>query len=58
MIGGAEKFLARGRELHDQGKYLLAQGIRQAFRPSRSQAAKACWRTCSSSSATSRRTWA
>ncbi|MCE9554863.1 MAG: MBL fold metallo-hydrolase [Planctomycetes bacterium] len=27
MMGGAEKILARGRELHDQGKYLLAQEI-------------------------------
>lgn len=27
MMGGADKILARGRELHDQGKYLLAQEI-------------------------------
>jgi len=27
MMGGAEKILARGRELYDQGKYLLAQEI-------------------------------
>lgn len=27
MMGGAEKILARGRQLHDQGKYLLAQEI-------------------------------
>jgi alkyl sulfatase BDS1-like metallo-beta-lactamase superfamily hydrolase len=27
MMGGAEKILARARELHDQGKYLLAQEI-------------------------------
>ena len=27
MMGGAEKILARGRELHDQGKYMLAQEI-------------------------------
>jgi alkyl sulfatase BDS1-like metallo-beta-lactamase superfamily hydrolase len=27
MMGGAEKILARGRELFDQGKYLLAQEI-------------------------------
>ena len=27
MMGGAEKIMARGRELHDQGKYLLAQEI-------------------------------
>jgi alkyl sulfatase BDS1-like metallo-beta-lactamase superfamily hydrolase len=27
MMGGAEKILARGRDLHDQGKYLLAQEI-------------------------------
>jgi alkyl sulfatase BDS1-like metallo-beta-lactamase superfamily hydrolase len=27
MMGGAEKILARGRELHDQGKYRLAQEI-------------------------------
>ena len=27
MMGGAAKILARGRELHDQGKYLLAQEI-------------------------------
>ena len=26
-MGGAEKILARGRELHDEGKYLLAQEI-------------------------------
>lgn len=27
MMGGAKKILARGRELHDEGKYLLAQEI-------------------------------
>jgi alkyl sulfatase BDS1-like metallo-beta-lactamase superfamily hydrolase len=27
LMGGSEKILARGRELHDQGKYLLAQEI-------------------------------
>jgi alkyl sulfatase BDS1-like metallo-beta-lactamase superfamily hydrolase len=27
MMGGAEKILAKGRELHDQGQYLLAQEI-------------------------------
>ena len=27
MMGGAEKILARGRVLHDEGKYLLAQEI-------------------------------
>jgi alkyl sulfatase BDS1-like metallo-beta-lactamase superfamily hydrolase len=27
MMGGAEKILLKGRELHDQGKYLLAQEI-------------------------------
>ena len=27
MMGGADKIMARGRELHDQGKYLLAQEI-------------------------------
>jgi alkyl sulfatase BDS1-like metallo-beta-lactamase superfamily hydrolase len=27
MMGGAEKILARGRELHDQGKYRLAQEV-------------------------------
>ena len=27
MMGGGAKILARGRELHDQGKYLLAQEI-------------------------------
>lgn len=27
MMGGAAKILGRGRELHDQGKYLLAQEI-------------------------------
>ncbi len=27
MMGGASKILAKGRELHDQGKYLLAQEI-------------------------------
>ncbi|MFO0846064.1 MAG: alkyl sulfatase dimerization domain-containing protein [Gemmataceae bacterium] len=27
MMGGADKILAKGRELHDQGKYLLAQEI-------------------------------
>ena len=27
MMGGGEKILAKGRELHDQGKYLLAQEI-------------------------------
>ena len=27
MMGGAEKIIARGRDLHDQGKYLLAQEI-------------------------------
>ncbi len=27
MMGGAEKIMARGRQLHDEGKYLLAQEI-------------------------------
>jgi alkyl sulfatase BDS1-like metallo-beta-lactamase superfamily hydrolase len=27
MMGGAEKIMARGRQLHDQGEYLLAQEI-------------------------------
>ena len=27
MMGGADKIMARGRQLHDQGKYLLAQEI-------------------------------
>jgi alkyl sulfatase BDS1-like metallo-beta-lactamase superfamily hydrolase len=27
MMGGTEKIMTRGRELHDQGKYLLAQEI-------------------------------
>ncbi|MGA9579129.1 MAG: alkyl sulfatase dimerization domain-containing protein, partial [Terrimicrobiaceae bacterium] len=27
MMGGAEKIVARGRQLHDEGKYLLAQEI-------------------------------
>ena len=27
MMGGAEKILARGQQLHDEGKYLLAQEI-------------------------------
>ena len=27
MMGGREKIMARGRELHDQGRYLLAQEI-------------------------------
>ena len=27
MMGGAEKIIARGRQLHDEGKYLLAQEI-------------------------------
>lgn len=27
MMGGAEKIMARGRELHDEGKYLLASEI-------------------------------
>jgi alkyl sulfatase BDS1-like metallo-beta-lactamase superfamily hydrolase len=27
MMGGAEKIIARGQELHDEGKYLLAQEI-------------------------------
>lgn len=27
MMGGAEKILAKGRELHDQGKYLLASEL-------------------------------
>jgi alkyl sulfatase BDS1-like metallo-beta-lactamase superfamily hydrolase len=27
MMGGAEKIMAKGRELHDQGEYLLAQEI-------------------------------
>ena len=27
MMGGSDKIIARGRELHDQGKYLLAQEI-------------------------------
>ena len=27
MMGGAEKIIARGRQLHDEGRYLLAQEI-------------------------------
>ena len=27
MMGGTEKILARGRDLHDEGKYFLAQEI-------------------------------
>ena len=29
MMGGSDKILARGRELHDEGKYLLASGDRE-----------------------------
>ena len=36
MMGGSEKILARGRELHDEGKYLLAQEISTSWcRPNR-----------------------
>ena len=27
MMGGAQKIIARGRQLHNEGKYLLAQEI-------------------------------
>ena len=27
MMGGADKIMAKGRELHDEGKYLLASEI-------------------------------
>ena len=58
MMGGAEKILARGRELHDEGKYLLARRSSTSWcRPSRrTRSPRTCWRTSSSSSDTSRRT--
>jgi alkyl sulfatase BDS1-like metallo-beta-lactamase superfamily hydrolase len=42
MMGGAEKILTRGQELHDQGKYLLAQEIlnKQVQAEPRNQVAK------------------
>ena len=61
MMGGAEKILARGRELHDEGKYLLASGDREqagAGRTAEPGRQGSCWRTSSSRSATSRRTLA
>ena len=59
MMGGAEKIIARGRELHDAGKYLLAHGDREQAGPGRAgqrRGARTCSPTSSSSSATSRRT--
>ena len=42
MMGGAEKILARGRQLHDEGKYLLAQEIlnKLVYADPQNQAAK------------------
>jgi len=42
MMGGAEKIMARGRQLHDQGKYLHAQEIlnRLVYAQPTNQAAK------------------
>ena len=51
MMGGAEKILARGRALHDEGKYLLRPGNPQqagAGRTRRIRPPRICWRTFSS----------
>jgi alkyl sulfatase BDS1-like metallo-beta-lactamase superfamily hydrolase len=42
MMGGAEKIMARGRQLHDEGKYLLAQEIlnKLVYAEPKNQAAK------------------
>ncbi len=57
MMGGAEKIIARGRQLHDEGKYLLAQEILNKLvnASRRTRRRRTCSPTCSSSSATSRR---
>ena len=59
MMGGAEKILARGRELHDAGNYLLATEIVNKLvqaEPDNAEAQGSARRQSSSSSATSRRT--
>jgi alkyl sulfatase BDS1-like metallo-beta-lactamase superfamily hydrolase len=42
MMGGADRIMARGRELHDEGKYLLAQEIlnKLVYAQPQNQAAK------------------
>ena len=42
MMGGAEKILARGRQLHDEGRYMLAQEIlnKLVYAEPQNQAAK------------------
>ena len=58
MMGGADKIIARGRELHDEGKYLLASEILNKLVQAEpdNERPRTCSRTSSSSSATSRRT--
>ncbi len=59
MMGGAEKILARGRELHDAGQVpaRLRRSSTSWSRPSRTtRPPRTCWPTSSSRSATSRRT--
>ena len=59
MMGGSEKILARGRELHDAGQVPARDGDREQAGPGRAattQAPRTCSPTSSSRSATSRRT--
>ena len=57
-MGGSDKILARGRELDDEGKYLLASEIINKLVQAEpdNEAAKDMLATFSSRSATSRRT--
>ena len=58
MMGGAEKIIARGRELHDEGKYFLAQEIvnKLVQAEPQNQIAKDFWQTFSSNLDISRKT--
>ena len=57
MMGGAEKIMARGRQLHDKGSICSRRRSSTSwFRPNRRiRPPRTCWRTSSSNSDTSRR---
>ena len=59
MMGGSDKILAKGKELHDAGRYMEASEILNKLVPGRARRTRkprTSWPMSSSSSATSRRT--
>ena len=58
MMGGANKIMAKAQQLHDQGRYREAVEIlnKLVYAEPDNQAARACWRTCTSSWDISRKT--